>query len=547
METQGFSRKSLQPFNLDPLLLSSNEIRNLQQVTVPDIFEGSSEHFHEDGLFSTRIFGNVGTEQRDNTFAYIDIKLSVIHPFMLKVVTRLRSFYKDLIAGKAFAVWDEKEKDFVSSNQIDGQTGFYFFLSHWKEIKFKRTNSRLRDEQIAYYEKFKDMSELDKVIVYPAGLRDVSVDEIQRIKKDEVNDYYLSLINISNAISRDVSRSNTEVMDTTRLSLQNALVKVYEYFYNMVEGKGGSIQKQWASRNIYYGTRNVITPFNADIENANDPYSPNSTNTVIGLFQLMNGILPHVQNWVINQWSNGIFSPIEGTATLIDPETLKPETVKLPPDIIDRWTTSAGVEALVSNFQYPKLRNKPVLIEGRYLALIYQNEHYFKIMRSIDELPEGSEYSPKDVHPLTYIEMFYLSGYQHWNKKPLFITRYPVEGNGSIYPSYAFLRTTMKDFQLYELGDDWKPKGEDYLALSYPDIRSNDFMDAMSVHPSRLQSIGGDHDGDMCSANAVFTDEAIEEVRRKLNDPTYYLDPRGGFMYSAMTDIVDRVIKNITA
>ena len=55
------------------------------------------------------------------------------------------------------------------------------------------------------------------------------------------------------------------------------------------------------------------------------------------------------------------------------------------------------------------------------------------------------------------------------------------------------------------------------------------------------------HDGDMCSANAVFTDEAIEEVRRKLNDPTYYLDPRGGFMYSAMTDIVDRVIKNITA
>ena len=72
-------------------------------------------------------------------------------------------------------------------------------------------------------------------------------------------------------------------------------------------------------------------------------------------------------------------------------------------------------------------------------------------------------------------------------------------------------------------------------------------MDAMSVHPSRLQSIGGDHDGDMCSANAVFTDEAIEEVKRKLADPVYYLNPRGGFMYSAMTEIVDRVIKNITA
>ena len=50
----------------------------------------------------------------------------------------------------------------------------------------------------------------------------------------------------------------------------------------------------------------------------------------------------------------------------------------------------------------------------------------------------------------------------------------------------------------------------------------------------------------MASANAVYTDEAIAEANRKLNDPTYYLDPRGGFMYSVMTDIVDRVIKNIT-
>ena len=85
---------------------------------------------------------------------------------MLKVVTQLRGFYKDLIGGKVYATWDEKEKDFVASNQIDGDTGFYFFLNHWKDIKFKRTNSRLRDEKIAYYEKFKDESEIDKIMVY---------------------------------------------------------------------------------------------------------------------------------------------------------------------------------------------------------------------------------------------------------------------------------------------------------------------------------------------------------------------------------------------
>lgn len=537
----------LQPFNLDPLFIHPNELRGFAQVKVPDIFEGSTQNFHAEGLFSTTIFGNVGTEQRDNTFGYIDIKLPVLHPFMLKIVTQLRGFYKDLIASKVYAKWDAKEKDFVASNQLDGDTGFYFFLSHWKEIEFKRTSSKLRDEKIAYYEKFKEISEIDKIMVYPAGLRDVSVDEIGRVKKDEVNDHYLSLINISNAISRDVSRGNTDIMDTTRLSLQNALVRVYEYFYGMVEGKGGSIQKQLASRNIYYGSRNVITPFAAEVINADSPHAPDSTNTVIGLFQLMNANLPFVQNWVITNWSNNVFSPVDGTARLIDPESLKPETVRVPPDTMDRWTTTTGVETLVSNFQYAKLRNKPVMIEGRYLALIYQSEHNFKIMYSIDELPDGDQYSPKDVHPMTYIEMFYLAGYREWNKIPLYITRYPVEGNGSIYPSYAYLRTTLKDFQLYELDDTWNVKGEEYVAISYPDIKSTNYMDAMSVHPSRLQSIGGDHDGDMCSANAVFTDEAVEEVKSKLADPVYYLNPRGGFMYSAMTEIVDRVIKNITA
>ena len=86
------------PFNLNPLYLEPAELRTLEKITIPDVFDGHSQIFHDQGLFSTRIFGNVGTEQRDNTFAYIDIKLTVLHPFMLKIVTQLRGFYKDLMA-----------------------------------------------------------------------------------------------------------------------------------------------------------------------------------------------------------------------------------------------------------------------------------------------------------------------------------------------------------------------------------------------------------------------------------------------------------------
>lgn len=483
--------KPISPFNLGPLILTATDCRSIEQVKVPDVFEGSTESFHDEGLFSNRIFGNVGSEQRDSTVAYIDLKLPVIHPFMLKLLFQLKSFYKDLIGGKVYATWDETEKDFVIANAIEGRTGFFFFLTHWKSIVFKRTSSRLRDEKIAYYEKYKNMSEMDKLIVYPAGLRDVQVDETGRVKKDAVNDIYASLIGMSNAISSDSSR-NSDLMDTTRLSLQNGVNKVYDHFDSLIGGKGGSIQKKLTSRTLSYGTRNVVTPFGAGTVNGSSEHSPNTNDTIIGLYQLMNALLPYVQTWMIDRWTNSVFSNSEGYANLINPDTLKPEQVRVSPETVDRWTTSAGVSQLIDNFQYPKLRNKPVLIEGRYLALIYQSGTRFKVMSTIDELPEGSEYSVDDVHPMTYIEMFYLCNYQAWNKWPILPTRYPVEGNGSIYASKVFLRTTLSSFQLYELGEDWKPLGEDHLALTYPDITSSEYMDAMSVHPCHLRASGGD-------------------------------------------------------
>ena len=58
------------PFNLDVLYLEPAELRTLEKITIPDVFDGHSQIFHDQGLFSTRIFGNVGTEQRDNTFAF---------------------------------------------------------------------------------------------------------------------------------------------------------------------------------------------------------------------------------------------------------------------------------------------------------------------------------------------------------------------------------------------------------------------------------------------------------------------------------------------
>ena len=68
------------PFNISLLELTPDKLRGLKPVTKLDIFEGGPPDFSEEGLFSTGIFGRVGDERRNYRFAYIDIKVPVLHP-----------------------------------------------------------------------------------------------------------------------------------------------------------------------------------------------------------------------------------------------------------------------------------------------------------------------------------------------------------------------------------------------------------------------------------------------------------------------------------
>lgn len=533
------------PFNVTLMALSSARLSTLKPVRSLDIYDGASTNFHEDGLFSISIFGRVGEEARDTRLSYIDIKTSILHPIIYSRLVRLKGLYKGIMSGREYAVWSNEEKDFISADELTGKTGYHFFMSQWKNIVFKDTKSDVRQQRVAVIEKFKDIALIEQVLVLPAGLRDIHIDESGRRTEDEINEKYRRIISISNTIGNSEANKSTEVLNVPRHSLQLAFNEVYDMLERMLTGKSGFLQSKWGSRRIFNGTRNVISAMDTSSSYLGGDNSPKFTDSAMGLYQVIKGALPVTIHCLLKGWCANVFGDANGQAKLVDKKTLKPEFVQLDPEVHDRWTTAEGLEKIISLFSEPGRRHEPVDVEGRYLGLIYiDDEANFKIFGNIDELPDG--FNPAFVKPLTLCHLIYLSGYKRWNKLIALITRYPVAGLGSIYPSRVYVKTTIVGEKRWELGEDWERIGEDSVALEFPTGEPLAYVDSLIPHPSRLLGLTADYDGDTSSANILYSDDSIAEMDKFFKNKNAYLDPNGGLKASCDVDTVSLVLRNMT-
>lgn len=534
------------PFNISLLQLHPQNLQGLKPVRVLDIFDGASGNFHEDGLFSTSIFGRVGDERRNKRFSYIDIKITIFHPLIFRALSSLKRLYAGIVAGTEYVLWNPEVKDFEKSNPIEGHTGFQYFLNHWKMIEFQDTKSVSREELIKLVENARksDTGMTDKVIVAPAGLRDLEVEDDGRMKEDEINTIYRKILSISNTISEASIKKNPELANTARYNLQLAFNSLYDYIERMLEGKKKMIQGKWGSRRIYNGTRNVITAMDTSTPYLGAPGSVKFNNTVIGMYQMMKCVMPVARFHIRNGFLGEVFQAIDAPVVLVNKKTLKREEVRLRSEYYDRWASDEGLEKVITSFWDLSLRHKPLELDGRYIGLIYKGrDGSFRLMHSIDELPEGKD--PADVSPITFAELLYCSLYRELNKYPLFVTRYPVAGVGSIYPSFAFVKTTIKAETRKELNELWEPKGDDFVAHEFP-IRDSAFMDSLVPHSSRLAGLVADFDGDTSSANGVYSREAVAEIMHYLKTRRAYVGVDGKFVASCDIVTTALVLHNMT-
>jgi hypothetical protein len=131
------------------------------------------------------------------------------------------------------------------------------------------------------------------------------------------------------------------------------------------------------------------------------------------------------------------------------------------------------------------------------------------------------------------------------NQYPLFVTRYPVTGMGSIYPSKVFCKTTIQVEVRRELGPTWEPLAETHTAYQFP-IRGGAFVNSLIPHSAKLERLGADFDGDTCSGNALYSDESIKEVDNFLASRRAYVDTSGRFLSTTNVATVQLVLHNLT-
>ena len=480
----------LPPFNIDLLVLEQKDLAGVPRIEVLDIFDGVSQNFHPKGLFSSEYFGRAGEEKRNRLFGYIDLKIEVFHPLIFKLFCNLKSLYSDIMNGKEYAIFDSKIKDFVKSDPIVGKTGFAFFIQHHKDIKFEERPSDKRETSIKVVNKYRDQNKalMSKIPVMPAGFRDYIIDSNGKPSEDDINKLYRKVLSTANMVSSVNKSANPEYLDSMRLSLQVGVMAIYDYIMDMLDGKNKFTMGKLMTRKIYRSTRNVITTYVPRHTSLKSPRLVSLNQTGVGLHQFVSACLPLVSKHLKDGIMGDIFTGPNTPAILVNPKTLKKEMVMGIEDEYDSWMTLDGLEKIVEKFELEELKHKHVMIKGMYAALIYKGkDNTFKVFQDIDALPEG--YDKSLVTPLTMAELFYLTVYPWSNDIPCTVTRYPISGYGSMYPSMSYLITTNNSLIFKKLDDSWNVTEEQ--AIEFP-IYGEPFFNSICPSPSHIQRAGAD-------------------------------------------------------
>jgi hypothetical protein len=512
----------------------------------------SSSEFHPEGLFSEEIFGQIGTQSRMTQFGFIELNTSILAPELYKDLIRLGGISEQIMAGKIYAKFDEVKKTFIktTSDDPDGNTGFTFFMTHYRDASFVHSESDSRNAKINLLDKFRLSGIWEQFPVIPAGIRDIDL-SADRPSEDDINSIYRSIMSLATAIP---PKSNNPIYDSARYSLQKKALEIYEYIANILLGKRGLIQGSYGSRKIAFGTRNVITASSFDSVSPDHIQTHDPRATKVALFQTIKGMTPLIKFNFAKLFIDPVFG--NGNITriaLVNPETCKLSYKDISHTDIRKFTGRGSVEVLMNKFKNYDFRFKPISFTATdgstgYLCMVYDTGDTVSLYRSITDVmalyPELSESDiMKYSRPLTYAEAFYISGYNSSIGRYCFITRYPAIQDGSCYPSKIHLTTTgpARVVVLKDLITNSE-------VLTYPEypILGGTWSESVQPHSSQLAGLGADFDGDMTSVNFVYTDEAVAEIDAYFEDLKSVIDTRGQYMVGGPTDLMTLVYANMT-
>lgn len=430
----------------------------------------------DDGLFSQSIFGNLGSKDRMNKMAYIELNCRCLQPYICIALERMSADFSKTISGAQ--KWKIKNNKLEKSDDQDADTGLDFIYQNFDlfiKTLFPDNGSKTRKQNLNLLKKYKkDDLFVQRWIIIPAGLRDVNTMDIETQGKseyDQINDFYKGMINISNQLE-SMSEIDASIIDAKfSFQMQNHINNIYRLLIEKkMAKKSGILQKSAMSKTISYSSGNVICNSKMTRAKHNDDDSTNIRFGYIGIHAslLVDIFYPFVLHRMKQFMENH--------------DNLKYILVDLL-EMSDKSTNDEIIEKCINTFKHDTYFMKKRLESksGKYAIKINGKEHVLNMM----------EFFKNDIID-TIIHDKFVTG-----------TRFPVDNKNSMQYLKPVCTTTES---VYKVKDD--------LGIEYELCKNDIIILAYQPNTHSLKSWGGDFDGDTIAVTGIFSDESNQIIEK---------------------------------
>lgn len=526
-------QKKNKHLKLEPLNVANFiKVNELKEISDP-IFFSRNNVPTEKGLLSNEIFG-ITKDDRTTIFAYINLAgETFMHPLGYKIWCKLDSNVK-MCMYEADTFTYDKESGKLKPDP-DGESGIKYLQKIIKEVNFKKTASKKRNIKIDFLENYRDKLFMKDFVVIPAGYRDINTDSDRRVGVGEINKLYNAIIRDARAL-KESDDYGLSLNGSLRGRIQDTIVAIYDWFvfgrYQGVDAQAsglsrklGLIRRAGMKKSFDWGSRLVICTQNLRKENMEDIEIDLDT-IGLPLAAICANFFPYMLYWV-RKWFENNFSDVGGIQVYHKNKTVGIET------IVD-WQSVYSDERIkkeLDRFMHG-MSNRfipipvPVTLKrGDSPGLLQFTGRNVPSKQVADEIFEGkvdrNKYPIMD-RPLTWCDLFYRAAVDITKDKMTLITRFPMDSYWNQFPAKIKIISTIETEPMII---------NDTFYKEYPKIRkedlntnsSNKFVDVALPNNVRLDSIGGDYDGDTVSSKALYSIEANEELYKAVNSKKHYI------------------------
>ena len=496
---------------------------NLKEVTDPIHFIRDGEP-NPNGLLSNEIFG-ITKDERANTYAYIDLGGWFLNPLAYIIWSRMDQRIKEIVHGTKKFIIDGKG-DFVED--ANGKNGVKFLKDNIDKIKIRTTESRKRDKNIRYIEKYKHKIFMSKLIVLPAYYRDVNTSG-GNVGVGILNKYYATLLTNVKSL-KETADYGISMSEAISGRIQEIIVQIYNCICGTsgaetdgigLSKKQGLVRTAVMSKTSDYGTRLIITSPELKVETVDDmmvtvDYSALPLSSAVINFKPF--VLFNVKRFFENEFGGGVKHQVMDEKGNITYETVKDPLLEFSEEVINK-----ELDRFVHGYSN---RLKPVLVpleNGKKAYMIFKGHKV-----TGEQVAKGDVYGESSLinRRLTWCDVFYMASCEAARGRHVLVTRFPIDSMYSQYPTKVRISTIRNTEKVYINGEYYPfyPKITDNMIGKNT---SNMFIDTLQPSNLLIKIMLGDYDGDQVSVKGVFTNEANDELEKYVNSKAMYVGVNG--------------------